>query len=222
MIGVAARIEQLNQRINSACERANRSRSEITLIAATKSVLVADILRAYAAGIRNFGENRVQEAESKIAQLLPLVPKPVWHMVGRLQTNKAKKAAEIFDVIHSVDSIRLAETLDRLTPKSLPVLLQVNVSGEATKTGFTPEGVTEALRAISSLSRLHVEGLTTIAPATGDLDVVRRTFRQLRLLRDKLGLKHLSMGMSNDFEIAIEEGATFIRIGRAIFGERTK
>jgi pyridoxal phosphate enzyme (YggS family) len=143
-------------------------------------------------------------------------------MVGHLQTNKAKTAAAIFDIIHSVDSLKLAETLNNCSPKRLPILIQVNVSTEATKGGFTLSEVEEAVKQIGKLSHLEVQGLMTIAPWVENAEEVRPVFRQLRQLRDVLGLKHISMGMSDDFEVAIEEGATLVRIGRAIFGERSR
>ena len=166
------------------------------------------------------GENRVQEALAKIGQLSGLEPRPTWHMVGHLQTNKARVAAGIFDIIHSVDSIRLAEALSRCTQKTMPILLEVNLAGEASKMGFSPAEVAAALELISRLPRLEVKGLMTIAPMASDAEQVRPVFRKLRSLRDSLGLEQLSMGMTGDFEVAIEEGATMVRIGRAIFGER--
>ena len=141
-------------------------------------------------------------------------------MVGHLQTNKAKVAVEIFDIIHSVDSVKLAEVISRRAEKTIPILLEVNVAGEASKSGFSLTEVESALEAITRLPRLEIRGLMTIAPMVTDAEQVRPVFRQLRSLRDSLGLKQLSMGMTDDFEIAIEEGATMVRIGRATFGER--
>ncbi len=220
IIDIAANIKAVNQRIALACERAKRLPSEVTLIAITKSVPVSAIREAYELGIRHFGENRVQEAELKVAQLAGLEPKPTWHMTGHLQTNKAKKAVEMFDLVHTIDSFKVADMLNRFTNRPLPVLLQVNVSGESSKSGFPPAEVEQALHMISSLPNLKVKGLMTIAPLVDNAEDVRPLFRQLRRLRDSLSLEHLSMGMSNDFEVAIEEGATMVRIGRAIFGER--
>ena len=217
---IRANIEQVKKRIASACQRVGRSPDGVTIVAVTKLVEPSAITAAYELGIRHFGENRVQEAEAKIGQLSWLEPRPTWHMVGHLQTNKAKVAVEIFDIIHSVDSIRLAEVLSRRTPKTLPILLEINVSGEASKSGFSMAEVASALEAIAGLPRLETKGLMTIAPLVADAEQVRPIFRQLRSLRDSLGLEHLSMGMTDDFEVAIEEGATLVRIGRAIFGER--
>jgi hypothetical protein len=141
-------------------------------------------------------------------------------MVGHLQTNKAKTAADIFDIIHSVDSLRLAEALSMRTQRTLPVLIEVNVTGEATKSGFSLTEVDETVKRIAKLPNIEIEGLMTIAPLVADAEQVRPVFRRLRQVRDGLGFRHLSMGMTDDFEVAIEEGATLVRIGRAIFGER--
>ena len=217
---IKANIEQVRERITRACQRVDRAPDEVTLIAVTKTVAPSAIATAFTLGLRHFGENRVQEAEAKIGQLPALKPRPTWHMVGHLQTNKTKVAVAIFDILHSVDSIRLAEVISRRTQKTLPVLLEVNVSGEASKSGFSITEVAPALEAIARLPRLEIRGLMTIAPLMADAEQVRPVFRKLRSLRDSFGLKHLSMGMTDDFEVAIEEGATLVRIGRAIFGER--
>ncbi len=209
----------VDARIWMACKRVSRLPIEVTVVAVTKGVSASAIKEAFACGIRDFGENRVQEAREKIEQLSDLRSSITWHMVGHLQSNKAKIAVELFDLIHSVDSIRLAEILNRCTPKPLPILLQVNVSGEATKKGFSIDEVIPAAQQIFKLPNLQVKGLMTIAPLTKNPEEVRPVFRKLRELRDQLGLEHLSMGMSDDFEVAIEEGATIIRLGRAIFGE---
>ena len=213
-------VQELQRRIAGACERAGRTPDEVTLVAVTKAIEVPAIEAAFAAGIWNFGENRVQEAKPKIEQLVNLRADLTWHMVGHLQTNKAKTAVDIFDIIHSVDSLRLAEALSRRSQKRLPVLIEVNVSAEATKSGFRLPEVDEAIRQIGRLPNIEIKGLMTIAPWVSDAEEVRPVFRRLRQLRDALGLRHLSMGMTDDFEVAIEEGATLVRIGRAIFGER--
>ena len=219
-VDIRANIDQVKGHITRACQRASRSPDEITIVAVTKMVDPSAIATAFELGIRHFGENRVQEAEAKIRQLSGLKPHPTWHMVGHLQTNKAKVAVAIFDIIHSVDSIRLAEVLSRRTQKTLPILLEVNVAGEASKSGIPLADVPSALETVSGLPNLEVQGLMTIAPLVADAEQVRPVFRQLRSLRDSFGLEHLSMGMTDDFEVAIEEGATMVRIGRAIFGER--
>ena len=214
-------VRNLQERIASACAGAGRSPDEVTLVAVSKTVQADAIEAAFNAGIRDFGESRVQEAKTKIEQLQGLKPDINWHMVGHLQTNKAKTAAAIFDIIHSVDSLNLAETLNNCSPKRLPILIQVNVSAEATKGGFMLSEVPETVKRMRGLPNLDIQGLMTIAPWVDNAEEVRPVFRQLRQLRDTLGLKHLSMGMSDDFEVAIEEGATLVRIGRAIFGERS-
>jgi pyridoxal phosphate enzyme (YggS family) len=178
------------------------------------------IQRAFQAGMRHFGESRIQEAKEKIAGLPALQSRATWHMVGHLQTNKVKTAVEIFDIIHSVDSIRLAEAISQNAQRFMPILVQVNISGEASKSGFPAHEAASAVERLSRLPQLRVAGLMTIAPYTDHPEEVRPVFRQLRELRDALGLEHLSMGMTDDFEVAIEEGATMVRIGRAIFGER--
>ena len=213
-------VRYVERSIAGACERAGRSPDEVTLIAVTKTIGIPAIEAAFNAGIRNFGENRVQEAQPKIEQLASLRPSLIWHMVGHLQTNKAKTAMDIFDIIHSVDSLRLAETLSQSSQSKLPVLIEVNVSGEATKSGFLLPEADEAVKRIGRLPNIEVGGLMTIAPWGSDAEEVRPIFRRLRQLGDALGLRHLSMGMTDDFEVAIEEGATLVRIGRAIFGER--
>ncbi len=189
-------------------------------MAVTKGVPPEMIRSTYQCGIRHFGENRVQETTTKMMHLSDLKPDTTWHMVGHLQTNKAKMAVELFDIIHSVDSLRLAEVISRRVERPVQVLLQVNVSGETSKSGFSVAEVAAALGSISRMENIKVIGLMTIAPLSDDPEKVRPVFRRLRELREELGLKHLSMGMSDDFEVAIEEGATMVRIGRAIFGER--
>jgi len=215
-------VRNLQQRIARACEKAGRSPDEVTLVAVTKTVDAAAIEAAFNAGVRDFGESRVQEAKPKIEQLQRLKPGITWHMVGHLQTNKAKTAADIFDIIHSVDSFKLARTLNDCSQKKLPILIQVNVSAEATKSGFQLPEVKDAVKQIGKLPNLEIQGLMTIAPWVSNAEEVRPVLRQMRQLRDSLGLRHLSMGMSDDFEVAIEEGATLVRIGRAIFGERSR
>ena len=220
MLDIESNIRALEQRIAGAAERAGRSPTEITLVTVTKTIDPPLIQQAFEAGIRHFGENRIQEASGKIEQLSILQPPPTWHMVGHLQTNKAKIAVGLFDVIQSIDSVKLAEVISRQTQHNIPILIQVNVAGEATKGGFSLDEVPSAVEEIARLPYLDIKGLMTIAPLTSNPEEVRPVFKQLRLLRDSLGLEHLSMGMTDDFEVAIEEGATIVRIGRAIFGER--
>lgn len=216
---IEVNLREVKLRINRACQQVGRSPDEVTIVAVTKMVAPSAIAIAFRLGIRHFGENRVQEAVEKIGQLSWLEPHPTWHMVGHLQTNKVKVAVEIFDIIHSIDSVRLAEVISRRTQRTLPVLLEVNVSGEASKGGFSVAEVEPALEAISHLPGLEIKGLMTIAPIVADAEQVRLIFQKLCSLRDSFGLEHLSMGMTDDFEVAVEEGATMLRIGRAIFGE---
>jgi pyridoxal phosphate enzyme (YggS family) len=219
-VDIEENIREVRRRMAQACERSHRSVDEITLVAITKGFEAQAVRTAFDSGINNFGENRVQEAEEKIAQLNDLRPAVTWHMVGRLQSNKAKVAVELFDIIHSIDSIKLAEILNRRAEKPLHVLLEANVSGEVTKAGFSLGELAAAAKEIGQLPKLKLMGLMTVAPFVPDPEAVRPVFRKLRELRDSMGLKHLSMGMTDDFEVAIEEGATMLRIGRAIFGDR--
>jgi pyridoxal phosphate enzyme (YggS family) len=216
---IAERVAHVRQRVERAAERAGRSPADVTIVAVSKGFPPSAIDEVVVAGIADVGENRVQEATAKIAALRGL---PVtWHLVGHLQTNKAKTALELFDIIHSVDSLHLAQVLshpDRSGP--LPILLEVNVAAEASKFGFAPAEVAAAAQVVARLPHLDLRGLMTVAPFVSDPETVRPVFRELRRLRDALGLRALSMGMTDDFEVAIEEGATLVRIGRAIFGER--
>ena len=217
---IEERLQEVHRRISSACRRAGRSPDEVTLVAISKTVAPADIVEAYRAGLRHFGENRVQEVETKLPSLLPAMPDATWHMVGHLQTNKVRKAADLFAIIHSVDSIRLAQGLSRYATGKLTVLMEVNVSGEASKEGVSPDAAADLAAGVRALPNLDLSGLMTVAPQMEDPEAVRPVFRRLREMRDSLGLQHLSMGMTEDFEVAVEEGATMIRLGRAIFGPR--
>ena len=231
MTDVAANLWRVHERIDAAAARAGRDPAEVLLVAVSKTVEPSRIVQAYEAGVRDFGENRVQEAEQKLAELrhTPL-PGVRWHLIGRLQTNKVKPAVRLFDIIHSVDSLHLAQALARQAAaagKTLHVLLEVNVAGEASKAGLRPDEVLSVAGEILKLPGLRVEGLMTVAPLVADPEEVRPVFRQLRELRARLreGLPQsnwprLSMGMTDDFEVAVEEGATMVRIGRAVFGER--
>jgi len=215
---VAQRLTLVRERVAQAAERSGRSPAEVTIVAISKLFPTQAIEEAAAAGIAHIGENRVQEAAAKVSSLRHL---PVtWHMIGHLQTNKAKTALELFDIIQTVDSLRLAEALSRRADRAIPVLLEVNVAGEASKFGLSPQEVPQTAEAVARLPHLDMRGLMTMAPLVSDPEEVRPVFRELRRLRDALGLTELSMGMTDDFEVAIEEGATLVRIGRAIFGER--
>ena len=206
----------------AACRQAGRSPDEVTLVGVSKGMPASRVAEAHAAGLQDVGENRVQEAAAKIEALAAQGVRPRWHLVGHLQTNKAKTVTGLFAILHSVDSVRLAQALSRRAREPLPILLEVNVAQEASKFGFTPQEVASALRSIVDLPNLDVRGLMTIAPQTDQPESVRPVFQRLRELRDELGLRELSMGMTNDFEVAIEEGATMVRVGRAIFGERSE
>lgn len=215
---IPTNIEEVRRRIRSACERAGRSTEGVTIVAISKGFPPQAVEEAFSCGLRHFGENRVQEAESKVHALAHLGA--TWHMVGHLQTNKVKSALSLFSMIHSVDSLRLGEGLQQRAWDTIPVLLQVNVAREETKFGFSPEEVFPAFKELTGLSHLDIRGLMTVAPVAADPEEVRPVFRRLRQLNEALGLKELSMGMSDDFEVAVEEGATLLRLGRCIFGER--
>lgn len=216
---IADRVDRVRTRIAQACLRAGRSAETVTLIAVTKGAPADAIQEAVAAGVRHIGENRVQEAREKRGALADLPRDVVWHMIGHLQTNKVRDALDLFDIIHSVDSIHLAEAISRRAQKAAPVFLEVNVSGEASKYGFSLAALNRSYDAISQLPNLDVRGLMTVAPLSEDAEATRPVFRRLREAAANLGLWELSMGMSDDFEVAVEEGATHVRIGRAIFGE---
>jgi len=216
---IAQNLEAVKKRVAEACHRANRSPDEVTIIAVSKTKPYSTVEAAFAAGATHFGENRIQESEEKIAKLSHIGP--TWHLIGHLQTNKVKTAVQLFDVIHSVDSIKLAGVISKNADNDIEILLQVNVAQEETKEGFTVAELPQALAAINKLPNIKVLGLMTIAPWVNDAQEVRPVFKRLKKLSDDLGLKHLSMGMTDDYEVAIEEGATMVRIGRAIFGARS-
>jgi PLP dependent protein len=216
---IEANLEQVRHRIAQACQLAGRSPEQVTIVAVTKGVSPEAIQAAFRAGVRNFGESRVQETQAKWEQLLNLEPRPVWHFLGHLQTNKVAAALRLFDIIHSVDSLKLAQALNQRTQSKIPILLEVNLAGEAAKSGFLPNQVEVAFQKIHLLPELEVKGLMTVAPQTANPEEVRAFFRQMHQMAKTLGLPELSMGMSDDFEAAIEEGATMVRLGRIIFGD---
>jgi PLP dependent protein len=225
---LAGNLEYVRGAIGQAAERAGRDARDVMLIAVSKTVSLELVRMAYNLGVTDFGENRVQDALPKIADFHP--PEVRWHMIGHLQSNKTSKVIGAFASVESVDNLHLAQALERHASRkgiTLPVLLQVNVSGEASKEGMSPVEAPEMSRQIVALPHLQVEGLMTIAPIAQNPEGTRSVFRQLRLLRDHLrneipqcDWRHLSMGMTDDYRVAIEEGATIVRIGRAIFGER--
>src|SRR6516162_1677681 len=227
---LAANIDHVRSIIAESALRVGRAPGEIMLVAVSKTMPVELVQMAYNLGVTDFGENRVQEALPKIAAYHPQGLR--WHMIGHLQSNKAGKVVSPFYCIHSVDSFHLAQTLSRHAGeqgKRLPVLLQVNVSGEASKEGMSQAEMSELAPPVVALPHIQVDSLMTIAPLVEDPEQVRPVFRALRLLREQLraelpqcSWQHLSMGMTDDYSVAIEEGATIVRIGRAIFGERRK
>lgn len=223
---VESRVAQLRERIAAACARAGRALEDVRLVAVTKTFGPETVAAALRAGLTCFGENRVQEAAAKIAAC----GMAEWHLIGHLQRNKVRAALELFGTIHAVDSVRLLEALAAAAAESGArprLLLEVNVAGESSKFGFAPAAVPEALEAAARLGAPPVEGLMTIPPFAPDPEAARPHFRRLRELRDRcreqtgFALPELSMGMSGDFEIAIEEGATLIRVGTFLFGRRT-
>jgi len=232
VVDIALNVAQVRERMAQAARRTGRRPEDVTLMAVTKTVEPDRIREAYAAGLRLFGENRVQEFAGKAGELAAL-PSAAWHMIGHLQSNKAAKAAELFAGVDSVDSLHLAEKLDAAAEKlgkRLPVLLEINVGGEAAKSGLAaPSPELEAiLAAAPRLAHLQIRGLMCIPPFTEDPQSARPFFRRLGALRAELAARKLpgvaldvlSMGMSHDFEVAIEEGSTCVRVGTAIFGER--
>jgi PLP dependent protein len=221
-------IKNIQTRINQACARVQRSPEAIRIVAVTKTVNPAEIKQAIAAGINILGENRVQEGWQKAQDIGQKVS---WHLIGHLQTNKVKRALQFADVIESLDSIRLAIEINHEAvkfEKTATVFVQINTSGETSKYGIEPEKAIEFAESIATLKNLKVSGLMTIGPLSANPEQIRACFRQLALIKEKINnvgipnvcIEHLSMGMSEDFEIAIEEGATLLRIGRAIFGAR--
>ena len=217
---IAERVEDVRRRIASACDRSGRSPEEITLVAVTKGVALDAIREAVEAGVHHVGENQVQEAEAKQPSLADINALVTWHMVGHLQTNKVKTALGLFDIIHSVDSLHLAEAVSRSATKPVPVFLEVNITGENTKFGLSADELIRDGATVALLPNLEVRGLMMVAPQAADAEHVRPHFRRLSEAAERLDLRELSMGMSDDFEMAVEEGATHVRIGRAIFGER--
>ncbi|HVG79678.1 MAG TPA: YggS family pyridoxal phosphate-dependent enzyme [Patescibacteria group bacterium] len=220
MLDIAANLERVRERVARAAERAGRTPDDVLLIGVSKVVEIERIRAALAAGLGALGENRVQEAKAKVAELGRPVP---WHLIGHLQTNKVKDALPLFDLIQSLDRLELAHELERRAAaqgRVVEALLQVNVASEASKGGFAPDAVSEALDTIGTLSHVRVRGLMAIPPEVERAEESRPWFRRLREMADKHGLRDRSMGMSGDFEVAIEEGATMVRVGTAIFGPR--
>jgi pyridoxal phosphate enzyme (YggS family) len=216
---IRANLTAVERRIVAACDRCARRREEITLVAVTKTFPAAAVDAAIAAGATDIGENRVQEARDKKPAVAGMAR---WHLIGHLQSNKAKDAVRLFDTIHSIDSGELADKVGRAAAsagKRQDVLIEVNIGREPQKAGIDPAEVTRVTAAIRKIDSLSLLGLMAIPPI-GEAEAIRPYFRELRKIKDDLGLSHLSMGMTDDFEVAIEEGSTIIRVGRAIFGSR--
>ncbi len=223
---IAKRLREVRERIAQAAKRAARPPDAIRLVLASKTQPPDAIRAAYLAGARDFGENYVQEAASKRAELANL-SEATWHLIGHLQSNKTKLAVRAFDIIQTLDSVRLADAIARARPSPpMQVLIEVNVGGEASKSGIAADDVESLIAA--TRDRVEIAGLMTIPPPSESAAAARRYFAELRVLRERLAarsglaLSELSMGMTEDFEVAIEEGATMVRVGRAVFGERPK
>ena len=221
-------LSAIRSRITAACQRSGRKEDSVTLLAVTKTHPPETVTQAAKLGLAFFGESKVQEAKAKIPQCPGRLR---WHLIGHLQTNKCRDAVALFEMIQSVDSLNLAEEINKRAEQAarrMPILLEVNAIGEASKFGYRPEKLLAELAQINALDRIEVHGLMTVPPWAPNPERVRPIFRQMRELKqkceDQIGapLPHLSMGMSGDFEVAIEEGSTIVRIGTALFGERPK
>ena len=220
MTDIRDNLDRVRERVAKAAARAGRRASDVLLIGVSKTVEVARIRQAIEAGVAALGENRVQEAKEKLAEIGRPVP---WHLIGHLQTNKVRDAIETFDVIHSLDRLDLAKEFDkraRARGRTVDALVEVNLAGEASKGGVSPDGLGELLDAVAGLAAVKVRGLMAIPPEAKEPEDSRAWFRALRKLGERHGGGELSMGMSGDFEVAIEEGATMVRVGTAIFGPR--
>lgn len=214
----AERVAAVRNRIALAAERSGRAPDAVTLIAVSKTWPAAAVRDVLAAGVADFGENRVQEGVAKAEELDGEAIR--WHLIGHLQTNKARAALGTFAILHAVDSERLLRAIAAAASAPARIMIEVNVAEEPSKFGVTPPEVASLLKVAAALPQIDVRGLMTVAPHVDDAELVRPVFRALRELAEANGLRELSMGMTNDYEVAIEEGATFVRVGRAIFGER--
>ena len=221
--GLEERLREVRERIAEAAGRAGRDPDDVTLIAVSKTQPAGAVLEAVNAGVTDFGENRVQEGVAKSAEVaatessFPLT----WHFIGHLQTNKVRDAVRAFAILHSVDSERLLRAISNACTTNTRVLIEVNVAAEPQKHGIAPAKLPELLAVAGELPHVDVRGLMTVAPLASEPEFVRPVFRRLRELGQHHGLTEFSMGMTNDYEVAIEEGATFVRVGRALFGERS-
>lgn len=227
-MSIAENLKEVQRDINEVCKKCGRDPSEVTLIAVSKTKPLEDLKEAYDAGARDFGENKVQELTAK----MPNLPSDIrWHMIGHLQRNKVKYIAGEVELIHSVDSFRLAEEINIQAKRKkiiIPALIEINIGDEESKFGVRPDEAKELCKEISELDSIHIEGLMTVAPAADDPEKVRRYFRKMHELFldikseniDNVEMKILSMGMTNDYKVAIEEGSTMVRVGTGIFGAR--
>jgi pyridoxal phosphate enzyme (YggS family) len=225
-MSISENIAHLREEIRETAEKAGRNPEEIRVIAATKDVPVSLIKEALNCGIKDIGENRVQEAAGKFESLKKEFPDVTWHMIGHLQTNKVNKALRMFSFFQSVDNLHLAEFLNERAQEPVEILLEINTSGEQTKYGILPGNAVELCRQVAKLSNPKIKGLMTIAEFTDDRNISRKNFRVLKEIKEKIQqekipnvqMKYLSMGMTSDFKIAIEEGSNMIRVGTGIFG----
>lgn len=217
---IGARLAAVRERVAAACRAAGRDPAGVTIVGAAKTMPPEVVLAAVQAGLTDLGENYVQDAEPKVRALRDAGVKARWRMIGHLQTNKINKALALFDAIDSVDSLALAQAIARRATQRVEVLLEVNLAGDGAKTGAAPEDVDRLVPAIQALPQLDLAGLMTIGRLGAPPDETRRLFATLRSMTDRHGLAICSMGMTDDFELAIAEGSTMVRIGRAIFGER--
>lgn len=216
---LAERLAEVENRLTRACEKAGRKREEVLLLAVTKVFPASAIAEAYALGMREFGENYVQEFEGKYPEVQGLAGAR-FHLIGHLQSNKSRKAAELFDCIHTIDSPKLARRIAEAAQSRKDVYLEVKLSEEDSKHGCAPEDLPALVEAVQALPQLQLRGLMTMPPWDEDAEKARPYFARLRLLAERFGLRELSMGMSNDLEVAVEEGSTLVRVGTALFGSR--
>lgn len=218
---IAERLAAVRSRLEAAAKNCGRNPDEIKLVAVSKVKPATDIVAAYEAGQRDFGESYVQEFQQKRAEM-PELPGARFHFIGHLQSNKTRVAAGLFDAVHTVDSEKIARRLNDQTERPLDIYLEVKLSPEDSKSGAAPDEIPTLVDFIRTCENLRLEGLMTMPPWSEDAELARPYFRRLRALRDELGLEELSMGMSHDLEVAVEEGSTLVRVGTAIFGKRVK
>lgn len=227
-MSIKENLKSVRERIEKIALAAGRNPQEIKLVAVIKNIPTELVFQALGAGVTDLGENRIQEAQARYRLIREKFPGVAYHMIGHLQRNKVGQALDMFDIIQSVDSVRLLEEINKRATKFVPILIEVNTSGETSKFGIEPEKTIELVRLASTFDKIKVRGLMTVGPLVADPDKIRPSFRKLRDLRDQIAargfpgveMEWLSMGMSDDFEVAVEEGSNMLRIGRVIFGER--